>query len=101
MSERIWLIIVLCAGLTYVTRSAGYLLISRLRSMPPRLAAALDAVPAAVIATLVAPAAFSGTWREAAALAVTLAVGFKTGPIVSVAVGTLTLIALRWLGPVP
>lgn len=50
----IWWIIWLSAGLTYVTRFAGHLLLARVERIPPRLEAALNAVPAAVITTIVA-----------------------------------------------
>lgn len=91
----IYVVIAAAALLTYVTRVSGYLILSRFKALPARVEAGLDAVPAAVITTLVAPAAFSGTWREATALAITLLVGLRTGPLVTVATGTLTVIVLR------
>lgn len=99
MSEHqgvnVYVVIAIAAALTYLTRIGGYLIVSRLRALPARVELALDAVPAAVITTLVAPAAFSGTWREALALGLTLLVGLRAGPLITVAAGTGTLIALR------
>ena len=39
---------------TFLTRIGGYVLVMRMKSIPPRLEAALNAVPAAVLTTLVA-----------------------------------------------
>lgn len=57
MSDILWLIITL-ALLTYATRFGGHVVLSRFKRINPRLEAALDAVPAAVITALVAPAMF-------------------------------------------
>ena len=47
---------ILAAALaTYATRTAGYALIKSLETIPPRMEAALNAVPAAVLTALVAP----------------------------------------------
>ena len=43
---------VAAAAATFLTRIAGYVLVKRLKSMPPRLEAALNAVPAAVLTAL-------------------------------------------------
>ena len=59
MSE-FWIIVVLAGLLTYVTRFGGHVLISRIGVLPPRLEAALDAVPAAVLTTIFAPVLISG-----------------------------------------
>ncbi|MFZ1680343.1 MAG: AzlD domain-containing protein, partial [Rhizobiaceae bacterium] len=53
----ILLIILAGAVLTYLTRFAGHAVLSRFRTIHPRVDAALNAVPAAVLTTLVAPAA--------------------------------------------
>lgn len=69
MSTIVWIIIA-GAVLTYVTRAGGHLVLSRFDRIHPRVAAGLDAVPAAVLTTLVAPAAMQGGPAELAALAV-------------------------------
>ncbi|MEC9464066.1 MAG: AzlD domain-containing protein, partial [Pseudomonadota bacterium] len=46
------LLIAAAAAATFVTRIGGYILVKRLKQMPPRLEAALNAVPAAVLTTL-------------------------------------------------
>ena len=63
ISTTTW--IILAGGLaTYLTRIGGHLVLSRFSSIHPRVEAALNAVPAAVLTTLVAPAAvFSGPAR--------------------------------------
>lgn len=69
----LWLIILGGGLLTYLTRIGGHLLIARIGALPPRLEAALNAVPAAVITTIVAPVIVSGTWAERLSI---LACGF-------------------------
>lgn len=58
------------AILTYLTRIGGHLVLSRFNRIHPRVEAGLDAVPAAVLTTIVAPAAFNGGPAELTALAI-------------------------------
>lgn len=69
------LVILAAAVATFATRIGGYILITRMKSIPPRVEAALNAVPAAVLTTLVAPAFFIGGWESKLALIVALFVG--------------------------
>lgn len=71
------LIILAAAVATYATRIGGYILITTMKRIPPRMEAALAAVPAAVLTTLVAPAFFTGGWEVKLALAVALLVGLR------------------------
>jgi uncharacterized membrane protein len=54
------LLIIAAAVVTYLTRIGGYILITRMTRIPPRMEAALNAVPAAVLTTLMAPTFFNG-----------------------------------------
>jgi uncharacterized membrane protein len=76
MSTTLW-IILFGAVVTYLTRIGGHLVLSRFQRIHPRVEAALDAVPAAVLTTLVAPAAAAA------------------GPIEWLALGVAGLMALR------
>lgn len=91
------LIIVFSAVLTYVTRFGGYVLVSRLRRMPPRVEAAMNAVPAAVLTTLVAPAALTGGLTVTLALVTALLVGLRLGVMPMLAAGWVVVMALRYL----
>lgn len=71
------LIILAAAAATYATRIGGYILITTMKRIPPRMEAALAAVPAAVLTTLVAPAFFTGGWEIKLALVVALLVGLR------------------------
>ena len=71
------LIILAAAVATYATRIGGYIMITRMKRIPPRMEAALNAVPAAVLTTLVAPAFFMGGWETKLALVVALLVGLR------------------------
>lgn len=86
-----------CAALTFATRIGGYLVLSRFSSLPPRVEAAFDAVPAAVMAALVAPAFVSGTWREAVALGMCALFTMRFGLSGGVVAAMVALVALRHL----
>ncbi len=89
------LIILAAAAATYLTRVGGYLVLSRFKTIPPRVEAALDAVPAAVLTSIVAPAAVTGGWEVAVVLLVAFAVGFKTTGIRLLAVSWAVAMVLR------
>jgi uncharacterized membrane protein len=71
------LIIAAGAIATYLTRIGGYVFIMRMKSIPPRAEAALNAVPAAVLTTLVAPAAVTGGLDVSLTLAVAFLLGLR------------------------
>ncbi|MGV4795113.1 AzlD family protein [Rhizobium sp. F40D2] len=71
------LVILAAAAATFATRIGGYILITKMKRIPPRMEAALNAVPAAVLTTLVAPAFFIGGWESKLALVVALFVGLR------------------------
>lgn len=96
ISTTTW--IILAGGLaTYLTRIGGHLVLSRFSSIHPRVEAALNAVPAAVLTTLVAPAAvFSGPAEAAAIIVAALAALYLPGMAVFV-VGWVAILAFRAL----
>ena len=89
------LLILAGAVATYLTRIGGYLLISRLKNVPPRVDAALNAVPAAVLTTLVAPAFFSGGWDVKVAMAVSLLIGLGASSIPMLIGGWIAVMIMR------
>ncbi|MBE0691920.1 MAG: AzlD family protein [Aquamicrobium sp.] len=94
MSTTMW-IIVAGALVTYLTRIGGHLVLSRFQRIHPRVEAALDAVPAAVLTTLVAPAATTGGPAEWVALAVAGVVALRGSLITMFVAGAAVLILLR------
>ena len=80
---------------TYLTRIGGYLLIKRFKTIPPRVEAGLNAVPAAVLTTLVAPAALTGGPETAIALAVSLVAGLRVSGLTLIAIGWAVAMAIR------
>lgn len=96
MSEIFWIVIA-GAVATYLTRIGGDLVLSRFERIHPRVEAGLNAVPAAVLTTLVAPAAIRGGVPEIAALVVVALVALRGGPMAVFLAGSGTLIALRQL----
>lgn len=85
-TETLWLILA-AAVATYLTRVGGYVLITRLRALPPRLEQALNAVPAAVLTTLWAPAFFTSGWDVRLALIVAGLVSLRYPGLVMLAAG--------------
>ncbi|BCH31870.1 branched-chain amino acid transport [Mesorhizobium sp. L-8-10] len=99
MSTTVWIILA-GAVLTYLTRAGGHLVLSRFERVHPRVEAALNAVPAAVLTTLVAPAAVEGGPAEIIALVVAGAVSLVwAGMMPMFLTGAAVLIALRHFLP--
>ena len=91
------LLIAAAAVATYMTRISGYVLITRLKTIPPRLQAALDAVPAAVLTTLFAPAFFDGGWDMKLALIVAGLVSLRYPGVPMLLAGWATAMVARHL----
>ncbi|MGE7368245.1 AzlD family protein [Neorhizobium sp. NPDC001467] len=90
------LLIVIAAIATYLTRIGGYLLVGSMKRIPPRLESALNAVPAAVLTTLVAPPFVYGGWDIKIAMAVALVVGLRFPGLILLAVGWAAVMAARY-----
>ena len=72
-------------------------MLSRFEHIHPRVEAGLNAVPAAVLTTLVAPAAMDGGPIELAALAIAGLVALRGGLLAMFLTGAAVLIGLRYL----
>lgn len=88
-------IILAAAIATYLTRVGGHLVLSRFERVHPRVEAALNAVPAAVLTTLVAPAMLTAGPAEWIALGVGGLVALRGGLLSMFLAGAATLILLR------
>lgn len=95
LTPSMTLLIAAAAAATFLTRVAGYVLVKRLKSMPPRLEAALNAVPAAVLTALVAPAFFYGEIDVKVAMGVALLIGLRFGAIPMLIAGWITVMLMR------
>ncbi|MEO9338115.1 AzlD family protein [Mesorhizobium sp. SB112] len=95
MNETFW-IIFFSAILTYLTRIAGHMVMSRFERINPRVEAGLNAVPAAVLTTLVAPSILSAGPAEFAALLIAGLVSLRGGLMTMFLTGAATLIILRY-----
>ncbi len=94
LSTTAW--IVLAGALaTYLTRVGGHLVLSRFSSIHPRVEAALNAVPAAVLTTLVAPAAVFTGPAETATIIVAFLAAFYMPAMAMFAVGWVAVLAFR------
>jgi len=94
MSTTFWIIIA-GAIATYLTRVGGHLVLSRFETIHPRVEAGLNAVPAAVLTTLVAPAALGAGPAEWAALIVAGLVALRGGLMAMFLTGAVVLILAR------
>lgn len=94
MTTTVWIILA-GAVMTYLTRIGGHLVLSRFERIHPRVEAGLNAVPAAVLTTLVAPAAVSAGPAEMIALLAAGLVSLRAGMMPMFLAGAAALIALR------
>ena len=94
MTTTVWIILA-GAVMTYLTRIGGHLVLSRFERIHPRVEAGLNAVPAAVLTTLVAPAAISAGPAEMIALLAAGIVSLRFGMMPMFLTGAAVLIALR------
>lgn len=84
------------AFVTYLTRIGGYLII-RNRTPGPRMTAALNAVPPAVLTAVIAPSVLSAGIPEAIAGVLTVFAAFRLPLLAVIVVGTGSLVLLRML----
>lgn len=97
-SETVWIIILLTGVVTYITRSAGHLVLARFKTLHPRVEAALEAVPGAVLVTLVLPPALTNGPVELVAMIVALFASLRMAPLSVLILGMAVVIAGRALG---
>lgn len=97
MSE-IWLLVLLAGLITYGTRVAGHLVLRRLDAIPPRLDAALNAVPPAMLVTIVTPVFVDGGWLERLVIAGSGLLSLRLSVLSTVIVGTAAIALLRAAG---
>lgn len=90
-------LILAAAVATFLTRIGGYVLITRMKTIPPRMEQALNAVPAAVLTTLVAPAFFNGGWDVKIAMLVALAAGIRYPGLMMLGAGWAAAMVCRHL----
>ncbi|MEK1933467.1 MAG: AzlD family protein [Pararhizobium sp.] len=88
-------IILAAAFATFLTRIGGYVMITQMKRIPPRMEAALNSVPAAVLSTLVAPALVHGGWDVAASMLAGFAVGLRFSSLWMLFAGWLVVMAIR------
>ena len=97
MSSEMLFLILAAAVATFATRIGGYVLITRMKAIPPRMEQALNAVPAAVLTTLVAPSFFNGGWDFKIAMLVSLAVAFRYPGLLMLGAGWAAAMICRHL----
>ena len=90
------IIIIAGAIATYFTRVGGYVLMTRMKTIPPRMEAGLNAVPVAVLTTLVAPAFFEGGYEVKIGIIFALIVGLRFPGLIMLVSGWALVVALRY-----
>lgn len=91
-------LIFLLGAVTYATRIGGDLVLARFKRLDPRVEAALDAVPAAVMTALVAPMALVTGPAETLAAAITIAAALRLPMLAALAIGVGAVAGLRQFG---
>lgn len=94
MNETFWLILALGVA-TYATRSLGYLIVSQFGTLHPRVMAALDAVPAAVITTIVLPPVIEGGLAERLTFVIAVLLSLRLSMPITLAISIVVLGLLR------
>lgn len=91
-------LILVCALVTFLTRVGGHLVLTRFTPLHPRLEAALEAVPIAVLGALIAPSFLLGGPAEITAGVVAGIAGLRLSATWILVIGLATLVGLRQLG---
>lgn len=94
MSDTYWLILALGIA-TYATRSLGYLIVAQFGILHPRIMAALDAVPAAVITTIVLPPVIEGGLAERLTFVIAVLLSLRLSMPITLAISIVVLAVLR------
>lgn len=84
------------ALVTYATRLGGWLVVRRF-ALTGRARAALEAVPGAVLASVIAPVALATGPAETAAAAVTLLAATRLPALACIVLGVASVVAFRAL----
>lgn len=93
------ILLILSLGVaTYATRIGGHLVLSRFEKLNPRVEAALDAVPIAVITALVTPAVLGRSYADAIAALVTIVAALKLPILPTLVIGAAAAAILRAAG---
>ena len=98
MSEQqaIYVAIIGMAVVTALTRFAGYWIIGHF-AIRGRVAAALEAMPAAVLAAIVTPTALATGIAETISVAITILLALRCHTLIAVGGGVLSVVGLRYL----
>lgn len=96
--HEVFVLICLLAVVTFATRIGGWLVLARFKTIPRRVQAGLEAVPAAVIATLVVPPAINAGPAEMIALLVAGIASLRLSALLVIVLGLGTLVFLRQIG---
>ncbi|TIR16715.1 MAG: AzlD family protein [Mesorhizobium sp.] len=90
------LAILAMAGVTYLTRVGGYVVLKN-RALSPRATAVMEAAPGCVLISVIAPDFVSRNPADLAALAITLLAATRLSMLPTVAIGVASAGVLRWL----
>ena len=90
------LAILAMAGVTYLTRVGGYVVLKN-RALSPRAAAVMEAAPGCVLISVIAPDFVSRNPADLAALAITLLAATRLSMLPTVVIGVASAGVLRWL----
>lgn len=84
------------AGVTYLTRIGGYVVL-RNRVLGPRATAVMEAAPGCVLISVIAPDFVSRNPADLAALAITLLAATRLSMLPTVVIGVASAGVLKWL----
>ena len=97
MSTTVWIILA-AAIVTFLTRIGGYAILSRFKTIHPRIDAGLRAVPAAVLTTLIIPPAVTNGWAEFVTIIIAGLVALRFNLLITFMIGAALILVLRSQG---
>lgn len=90
------LAILAMAGVTYLTRIGGYVVLKN-RTLSPRATAVMEAAPGCVLISVIAPDFVSKNPADLVALAITMLAATRLSMLPTVVIGVTSAGVLRWL----
>jgi len=97
-TNTVWILILLTGLVTYITRFSGHIVLARFKNLHPRVEAALEAVPAAALVTIILPPLLNNGALEIVAMIAAFIVSFRFSILNVLAVGMMVVIGGRYFG---
>ncbi len=96
--SNVWILILLTGVVTYITRSGGHVVLARFSRLHPRVEAALEAVPGAVLITLILPPVLTSGPVEIFAMLAAFVASLRVSALPVLLIGLAIVVVGRQMG---